>query len=82
MDLDVETQWAVNNNDLSYQFAKRYHQFCDENPSNHVAPLEYLVNVVMTELWDFMFSQTEILNVFLPAIDDMLRYTSGEERRS
>jgi hypothetical protein len=36
----------------------------------------------MTELWDHGFSQSEIRKSFLDALNDMNRYSAGEERRS
>jgi hypothetical protein len=43
--------------------------------------LESVVNCLMTELWDQGFSQTEIREAFMAAVDDMNRYAGGTERR-
>ena len=45
-------------------------------------PAHYMINYLMTELWDHGFSQSEIRSAFMDALDDMNRYASGEERRS
>jgi hypothetical protein len=45
-------------------------------------PAGYLMNYLMTELWDHDFSQTEIRTAFLDALADMDRYAAGQERRS
>jgi hypothetical protein len=44
-------------------------------------PAHYLVNYLMTELWDHGFSQSEIRASFTDALDDMNRYAAGEEQR-
>jgi hypothetical protein len=53
-----------------------------DNPDNVAAPLDYVINALMTELWDRNFSQTEIRNAFEEAMRDMPRYAAGDERRS
>jgi hypothetical protein len=45
-------------------------------------PARFLMNYLMTELWDHDFSQTEIRGAFMDALADMNRYAAGEERRS
>lgn len=45
-------------------------------------PAHYLMNYLMTELWDHGFSQSEIRASFTDALNDMDRYAAGEERRS
>lgn len=82
MDLDEETLWVARMANLGHDFAKQCRDMCDENPSKHPDPLSHIINTTMTELWDWNFSQTEIRQAFLAAIEDMPRYAAGEERRS
>lgn len=44
-------------------------------------PAGYLVNYLMTELWDHGFSQSEVRCAFEAALGDMGRYAAGAERR-
>jgi hypothetical protein len=44
-------------------------------------PLILVMNYLMTELWDWCFTQTEIRTAFMAALDDMNRYAAGEEQR-
>jgi hypothetical protein len=44
-------------------------------------PAGFLMNYLMTELWDHGFSQPEIRRAFLEALADMDRYAAGQERR-
>ena len=43
--------------------------------------LEQVVNTLMTEFWDQGFAQTDIRKAFTAALDDLNRYTAGQERR-
>lgn len=60
-------------------FAEECRRLKSSNPHNEVA-LGFLINTLMTELWDRGFSQTEIRTAFEDALADMPRYTAGEER--
>jgi len=44
-------------------------------------PAGFMLNTLMTELWDRGFSQTEIRKAFTDAVEDMNRYAAGQERR-
>ena len=70
--------------DAAYEFALQCAILVTQNPYRHhvPAPLEYIVNSLMTELWDRNFSQGDIRAAFEAAIKDMPRYAAGEERRS
>jgi hypothetical protein len=46
------------------------------------APLDFIINCFMTELWDRNFSQSEIRAAFEGTVSDMPRYAAGQERRS
>ena len=81
MELDVETQWAVSCGDTARDFARRCRDLCAANPSDHHAPLDVIISTMMTELWDFGFSQSEIKGAFTEAIAAMPAYAAGEERR-
>ena len=81
MDLDSETQWVVDSSDLGRNFARGSRKLCDENACKYAAPLDFILKSMMTELWDFGFSQTEIRNAFAAAVEDMPRYAAGAERR-
>jgi len=81
MELDMETQCVADTHNPGSHFAQECRELCDENPSNHSAPLEHIVNYAMTELWDLGFSQIEIRDAFLEAAKDMPRYAAGEDRK-
>jgi hypothetical protein len=42
-------------------------------------PLGHVINYLMTELWDRSFSQSEIRAAFVAAVEDMNRYTAGQD---
>jgi hypothetical protein len=44
-------------------------------------PLGQAIRILMTELWDRSFSQSEIRAAFTAALDAMNRYAAGQERR-
>jgi hypothetical protein len=77
-----EASWELRLVDAAYGFGLRCAELVTENPYNYDAPLDGLINSLMTELWDRNFSQTEIRAAFEAAIKDMPRYAAGEERRS
>ncbi len=82
MELDDETVWISRAVDTAQDFAKSCRKLCGENPSELDSPLTHIMNDAMTELWDSGFSQTEIRDAFIAAIDDLERYAAGEEKRS
>jgi hypothetical protein len=77
-----ELPWEGQCADAAYEFALRCAVLVTRNPHNLPAPLEGIINSLMTELWDRNFSQSEIRTAFEEAIKDMPRYAAGEERRS
>ena len=77
-----DVTWEGQCADAAYEFAFRCAVLVARNPYNLAAPLEGIINSLMTELWDRNFSQTEIRTAFEEAIKDMPRYATGEERRS
>lgn len=77
-----EVPWEGQCADAAYQFAFRCADLVTRNPHNLVAPLNGIINNLVTELWDRNFSQSEIRTAFEEAIKDMPRYAAGEERRS
>ena len=68
--------------DAAYEFGLRCARLVTSNPYRSVAPLNSIINSLMTELWDRNFSQSEIRVAFEGAIKDMPRYAAGQERRS
>lgn len=81
MELDDETVWNTRAIDAAHHFAETVRKLCDENPSKLADPLTRIMNDAMTELWDCAFSQSEIRQAFLEALNDLDRYAAGEERR-
>jgi len=79
---DDEVPWEGQCADAAYEFGLRCADLVARNPLNVAAPLNFIVNCFMTELWDRNFSQSEIRAAFEEAIRDMPRYAAGEERRS
>ncbi|HEY8066705.1 MAG TPA: hypothetical protein VIF40_18550 [Methylosinus sp.] len=75
-----EVPWELRRLDAAATFAARCKELYAENPYSE-PPLIGVVNDLMTELWDRGFSQSEIREAFLGAIEDMPRYAAGEERR-
>jgi hypothetical protein len=77
-----EGPWELQCVDAAYLFALRCADLVTQNPYNFAAPLNGIINDLITELWDRNFSQTEIRTAFEEAIKEMPRYAAGEERRS
>jgi hypothetical protein len=77
-----EVPWEGQCDDAAYAFALLCAVLVARNPHKLAAPLMYIINGLMTELWDRNFSQSEIRAAFETAIADMPRYAAGEERRS
>jgi hypothetical protein len=74
--------WEGQCTNAAYEFALRCAVLATSNPYNSPTPLNGIINTLMTELWDRNFSQAEIRTAFVEAIEDMPRYTAGQERRS
>jgi hypothetical protein len=74
--------WEGKCDEAASVFGRQCADLTKSNPyGEKVAPLEDMINTLMTELWDNGFSQTEIRRAFENAIRDMPRYAAGEERR-
>lgn len=80
-DLDSETRAQSRAWDVARAFAQTCAAFRNGEPEGAVVDLEAIINTLMTELWDWGFSQSEIRAAFLNAIADMPRYARGMERR-
>lgn len=82
--IDDATQWQSECTNAAYEFGLRCADLVSRSRADgHIeAPLDFIVNAFMTELWDRNFSQTEIRNAFDRAIKDMPRYAAGSERHS
>lgn len=77
-----ELPWEGQCADAAYEFGLQCAKLVARNPHNVAAPLDFIINCFMTELWDRNFSQSEIRTAFEEAISDMPRYAAGEERHS
>jgi len=74
--MDDEVPWEGQVADATWSFAKQCADLARSNPYDKTA-LDWIINYLMTELWDNGFSQTEIRKAFQAAIVDMPRY-AGE----
>lgn len=82
MDLDEREQIHFGAINAAARFAEVCAGYHLANPyPEQGAPLDHVINTLMTELWDQGFSQTEIRAAFEAALADMNRYAAGEERR-
>jgi hypothetical protein len=72
--------WEGHASQAAWGFGRRCADLSRSNPHELVA-LEWIINALMTELWDHGFSQFEIRTAFEKAIADMPRYAAGQERR-
>lgn len=79
---DDDYPWEGQCTDAAYEFGLRCANLAAQNPHKVTSPLDWIMNALMTELWDRNFSQSEIRSAFEEAIRDMPRYAAGEERRS
>ncbi|MCK9908706.1 hypothetical protein MXD81_06175 [Microbacteriaceae bacterium K1510] len=77
-----QSLWQSQTADAAYEFGLRCAILVAQNPHTLAAPLNDLINTLMTELWDRNFSMTEIRAALEAAVKDMPRYTGGQERRS
>ena len=64
------------------QFAEALRELHQSNPWSDVPLLSRAMNHLMTELWDYGFSQTEIREAFNDAVADMPPYAAGSEVRA
>ena len=79
---DDDHPWERQCADAAYEFSLRCANLVVRNPYEGIAPLDRLINTLMTELWDRNFSQSEIRTAFEEAIENLPGYASGKERRS
>ncbi len=61
-----EVPWEGQCADAAYQFAFRCADLVTRNPHNLAAPLNGIINNLMTELWDRNFSQSEVRTAIGP----------------
>ncbi|MDD2703844.1 MAG: hypothetical protein PHU07_00695 [Acidocella sp.] len=78
--MENNAPWEILSTDAVYAFARTVTNLAKSNPFDYSA-LDWIINILMTELWDNGFSQTEIRIAFERAIADMPRYAAGEEKR-
>lgn len=82
MELDDKEAAEAAAINAAWAFGEACAAYRDADPYRRGAPLDMMMNTLMTELWDRCFSQTEIRAAFQSALDDMNRYAAGQERRS
>lgn len=70
MTVREEVPWEGQCADASYEFALRCADLVTPNPHHLGAPLNGIINSLMTELWDRNFSQSEIRTAFAGAIKE------------
>lgn len=75
-----EIPWEGRAADAVWRFARECAELVKNSPNKPEA-LDWIMNTLMTELWDNAFSQTEIRTAFEKAVAAMPRYAIGEERR-
>ena len=79
-ELDEETAWNLKALNASYVFALACLEQRKNNPSQKDV-LTYILNDLVTELWDMGFSQSEVKVAFSDAVVNLRRYAAGEDRR-
>jgi hypothetical protein len=77
-----EDHWQDRSLAVVQQFAEALRELHQSNPWSDVPLLSRAMNHLMTELWDYGFSQTEIREAFNDAVADMPRYAAGSEVRA
>ncbi len=80
MTTENEIPWEGRCLNEAHTFALRCVKLRDSNPYDRPA-LEVIMVDLMSELWDHLFSQTEIRTAFEQAVSALPRYAAGEERR-
>ena len=82
-DATDETPWEGQALTDAYHFGQRCRELRDSCPyaPDVLRPLDYVVSALATELWDRFFSQAEIRAAFEGAIQNLVPYAAGEERR-
>jgi hypothetical protein len=78
--MEDDVPWEVLSSEAAWEFARTVRRLAKSNPYGN-SVLDFIINTLMTELWDNGFSQTEIRTAFESAIADMPRYAAGEEKR-
>jgi hypothetical protein len=75
-----EYPWEGQCTDAAYEFGSRCANLVAQNPHKMDAPLDFLVNAFMTELWDRNFGQSEIRAAFEGAVRGIPHYADAERR--
>jgi hypothetical protein len=78
--VEEDVPWEGQMTQSAWEFGLKCAELRRSNPYELVA-LDWIINALMTELWDNGFSQSEIRAAFERAVADMSRYAAGEERR-
>ena len=80
MQNDKGDPWELQCLDAAAAFAEECARLYSSNPYAEVQ-LQRIINILMTELWDRGFSQSDMRSAFESAVADMPRYAGGQERR-
>lgn len=86
-----EVSWEGQCCDAAYNFARRCAELRQSNPygdhywkhryAGEQTDLDFLIETLMTELWDHNFSKTEIHRAFEGALEALPEYAAGIDRR-
>jgi hypothetical protein len=78
---NAENEWQNQYTAAVDQFGLALKELHRSNPWPEDPLLPKAMNYLMTELWDYGFSQSEIRQAFEEAVADMPRYAAGYEVR-
>ena len=78
----LHDDWQLKSSNTVWRFGQDLKALHQTNPWPDQSLLMQAINLLMTELWDNGFSQTEIREAFQAAVSDIPRYAAGDERRS
>lgn len=65
----------------AYDFGQRCRELRDSCTYEVLRPLNWIIVTLATQLWDRFFSQSESRSAFEGAIEALVPYAAGEERR-
>jgi hypothetical protein len=80
-DRDQDGEWQDDGFAAVQRFAGSLRDLHNRNPWPSIPVLPQSLVYLMTELWDRGFTQTQIRNALIAALDELPKYTGGEEIR-
>lgn len=80
-DRDPDGEWQDDGFAAIQGFAGSLRDLHNRNPWPCIPILPQALVYLMTELWDRGFTQTQIRNALIAALDELPKYTGGEEIR-